>query len=159
MIVIGVISSTLKTLFTGHNIVCSGLPFESRCFGHYWYIHFLVPSKTSWNSASEDPKIMHQGQIKDQIKGQESSSLWLPQNNWFHKSKIVEAFQRMSFFSTREWMFCAKQLLLCGKNMWWVIKASSNGSFFVTFLLCFFTFEGQRGDFFEIFLHKRTKKL
>ena len=89
---------------------CSGLPFESRCFGHYWYIHFLVPSKTSWNSASEGPKIIWKGQIKDQIKGQESSLLWLTQNNWFHK-KVVEAFQRMSVFSTREWMFCAKQLL------------------------------------------------
>ena len=113
----------------GNLIVRAGLPFESRCFGHYWYIHFLVPPKTSWNSASEDPKIIYKGQIKDQIKGQESSSLWLTQNNWFHKSKVVEAFQRMSFFSTREWMFCAKQLLFCGKNMWWVIKASSNGSF------------------------------
>ena len=25
----------------------SGLPFESGCFGHFWYIHFLIPSKTS----------------------------------------------------------------------------------------------------------------
>ena len=35
---------------------------------------------------------MYQGQIKDQIKGQESSLLWLTQNNWFHKSIVVEAF-------------------------------------------------------------------
>ena len=38
----------------------------------------------------------------------------------------------MSFFPTREWMFWAKQLLFVEKYM--MIKASSNGSFFVTSL-------------------------
>ena len=114
----------------------------------------LVPSKNSWNSASEDPNITY----KDQIKGLESSLLSHKQNNLFHKSKGVEVFKQYHFFPQENGCFAQNNYFLW-KNTWWVIKASSNGSFFVTFLLCFFTFEGQRGDFFEIFLHKRTKKL
>ena len=71
----------------------------------------------------------------------------------FIRVKLWKLFKECHFFHKRMDVL-RKTTTFCGKNMWWVIKASSNGSCFVTFLLCFLTFEGQRGDFFEVLLHK-----
>ena len=74
----------------------------------------LVPSKNSWNSASEDPNITY----KDQIKGLESSLLWLKENNLFHKSKGVEVFKQYHFFPQENGYFGQNNYFLW-KNTWW----------------------------------------
>ena len=76
----------------------------------------------------------------------------------FIRIKLWKLFKECHFFHKRMDV-SRKTTTFCGKNMWWVIKASSKGRCFVTFLPCFLTFEDQRGDFFEILLHKWIKKL
>ena len=48
----------------------SDLPLESRCFGNFWWMHFLVSSNSKWNSASDGPKIIPKAQLESQLEGQ-----------------------------------------------------------------------------------------
>ena len=39
-------------------------------FRPFWCKHFLIPSNSTWNSASDGPKIIPKAQLKSQLKGQ-----------------------------------------------------------------------------------------
>ena len=109
---------------------------------------FLVPHDYFCNSTSFGPKIIPKGQFKVPKKVKEFCSfatfyekpnffreshvvLRDGQNNYFQVNKVVEGFMLYTYSFRKKVGFSREKTTNCGNNMWWVIKASSNGSFYV----------------------------
>ena len=90
------------------HITLSDLLSESRCFGKFCDVVFLVPHNSFWNSTPFSSKIISKGQFKVKIKGQ-------------NKLFFLQLFYKTLNFSAGVKLFCFMYWLIWIK--WWKVYA------------------------------------